>query len=122
MHLRRNRRAIDEQLSPGVDEKIVRGAKNFMHCRIVGDDSKNNFCARAYVGQRLTCGATEFLREGRRCRAVRVVNGSDVKAAILEAARHVRAHPAHSDETDVHTRMLEARTVLPNSKLAFQRV
>jgi hypothetical protein len=25
-----------------------------------------------------------------------------MKAAILQTARHVRAHPAYADETDVH--------------------
>ena len=35
-------------------------------------------------------------------RAVRVINGRDVKTLILQAARHVRAHSADSDKGDVH--------------------
>ena len=40
--------------------------------------------------------------EGRGCDAVRVVNRRDVKTAVLQPARHVRAHSTNSDESDIH--------------------
>jgi hypothetical protein len=41
---------------------------------------------------------------GKQCsgRAIRVVNSRDMELSIFQSARHVCAHPAHSNKTDVH--------------------
>ena len=45
---------------------------------------------------------SEFLRERGDRRAIRIKQGGDMKAAILQAARHVRAHPSDTNKTDIH--------------------
>jgi hypothetical protein len=35
------------------------------------------------------------------------VNGRDVKTAVLQPARHVRAHSTNSNETDIHDAMYD---------------
>ena len=34
--------------------------------------------------------------------AIHIVNRRDMKSAILQPPRHVRAHPANANKTDVH--------------------
>ena len=52
--------------------------------------------------QILSGRAAELRGERLRCGAIHVVNRGDVKTAFLQPARHVRAHPTDSNESDIH--------------------
>jgi hypothetical protein len=50
----------------------------------------------------LCSGAAKLRCERGRSRPIRVLNRSNVKTTVLQTARHVRAHPPHSNKTNIH--------------------
>ena len=103
MHFRRDRGAVDEQFAARVDEQIVTGSGKDLPHRVVvrhhGEDHVG--CCRDFR-QILRGGAPKLRREFCGGSAICVVNRRDVKTAVLQPARHVRAHSTDSDESDIH--------------------
>ena len=85
-----------------VRQEVVRAGENFPHRRVVRHDGKDHVGAGAHVAQSRAGRAPQFLRQRGRRRAIHVEDRRDVKAAILQPTRHVRAHSAYANETDIH--------------------
>ena len=102
MHVRRDGRAVDEELAGGVDQQVVVVAEDLAHRRVIGDDRENHVRACGHIAKRRARGRADFARERGDCRAIRIEQRRDVIAAILQPTRHVRAHASDSDKPDIH--------------------
>jgi hypothetical protein len=65
---------------------------------IIGDDGENEVGGGSDFGERGAGFGAEFGGEGLRAGRVDVVNGGDAVVLVFEAAGHVGAHAADSDE------------------------
>src|SRR4029077_9421989 len=72
------------------------------HRIIISHYSEDHIRCCSNLRQILRGCAAKFCSKRGRSRAVYVLNGGNVKLPILQSARHVCAHPAHSNKTDVH--------------------
>src|SRR5439155_4397365 len=94
---------VDEQFAACVDEQIVTSSGKDLPHRIVvrhhGEDHVG--CGRDFR-QILRGGAPKLRREFCGGSAICVVNRCDMKTAVLQSARHVRAHSTNSDKTNIH--------------------
>src|SRR5581483_7902381 len=107
VHLRRNRRAIYEELASRVHQQIVITSSEYVsHRRVIGHDGENNVRFRSYLRQVLRRGAAELTRKGCSDRAIAVINSGDMELSILQSARHVCAHTTYSNKTDVHKKVI----------------
>ena|SRR5438477_7580267 len=106
MHLGRDGRAIDKHFSGGVGEQRVAFRRvDFSHGVIVGNDGDDYIRQFGDSGELLWSLRAEFLRNRVSDIFARVKNGSDLEAAILETARHVRAHSANANKTNSFSHM-----------------
>ena len=104
MNVRRNRCAIDEEFAARVHEQTVATfGEHLPHRVVVRDDGDDDIGLRRDLRQILASGATEFGCQLCRGFAIHIVNRRDMKAALLQPPRHVRAHPANANESNVHT-------------------
>ena len=104
MHLRRDRRAINEQFAARVHQQIVAAsAENLPHRVVIGHDSEDHVRFCRHFRQILARRRSQAPRQARSGCAIRIVNSRDVKLSIFQSARHVRAHATHSNKTDIHS-------------------
>ena len=103
MHFRRDRGAVDEQFAARVHQQIVAGSgKDLPHRVVIRHHGEDHVGRGRDFRQILRGGAPKLRREFCGGSAVRVVNRSDMKTAVLQPARHVRAHSTDSDKSDIH--------------------
>src|SRR4029453_19009339 len=74
---------------------------------------------RSNVRQNLRRGAPKLARQFRRLRAIHIINRRHMKSAIRQMPRHVRAHPANTNETDVHILISVARRSAEPSRYPY---
>src|SRR5438046_6232647 len=84
------------------EKAIARFRKNLSHRRIIAYDGNNDIRLARHFGKILAGGAAQFVGQLRRCRSIYIVNRRYVNAAINQSARHIRAHSANANKTNVH--------------------
>ena len=118
VNLRRDRGAIDEKFALRVHEQIVAAPAKISRIAASSVTTVMMTSASAVTSPRswLAAQPSSCASVGRG-RAIHVVNRGDVKSAILQSARHVRAHPADANETNVHIILIqEGRRLRPSAK------
>src|SRR5439155_19181443 len=101
VNFRRDRSAVDEDFASGALQQVVLLLSiNFPHRPVVRNHRDNNVRHRRHPSERPADVATQFLRERLRRFSAHVINRDHRIPDFLQSTRHVRAHPAHPDESN----------------------